>query len=458
MGPARAAIVRRRSSPLARHGPPPTPTEPPAPGGDLGLGAFLAWLGAGEVPPSVDRWAGEWLRTVGLVRDPRAEPILQFVDHAVAWGTLAAFGPFRGRGKSTEGALLKFAASVHRPRELLQLWRKADVEFASRVRALASGADPTGDIAALDALMAGAQDGELAALAALVRHGIPPWHAPALARRRELSGEDWLARWLARQATRPPLWLRVAVPRHTGAVRDVLGLDGLRVVAQDSGALAVEGPTPVFRSRAWKEGKVEIQDLASQRVGEGVPLGAGRFVWDACAGTGGKTLQLWSRLDGRGAIHASDVSPARLAELRKRIQRVDGKNVRVWPWDGRGPPTLPPEVAARGGFDTVLVDAPCSGSGTWRRRPDARLRSVPSSLGRWAAQQRDLLLAAAAAVRPGGALVYATCSVFVEENEAVVAEFLQRHPAWSLEQDQLHGAPDADADSLYGAVLRREAK
>ena len=443
---------------MPRSRPPSPPTAPPAPGGDLGLGAFLAWLGAGEVPPSVDRWAGEWLRTVGLLRDPRAEPILRFVDEAVAWGTLAAFAPFRGRGKSTEAALLKFAAAVHRPRELLQLWRKADADFATRVRALASGADPMGDIAALDALARGGDDLQLATLAALVRHGVPPWHAPALLRRREQSGEDWLWRWLGRQPTRPPLWLRVAVPRHTAAVRDLLGLDGLRVNAQDGAALAVEGSTPVFRSRAWKEGKVEIQDLASQRVGEGVPLGAGRFVWDACAGTGGKTLQLWSRLDGRGAIHASDVSPARLAELRKRLQRVDGRNVRVWAWDGRGAPTLPAEVSGRGGFDTVLVDAPCSGSGTWRRRPDARLRSVPSSLPRWASQQGELLAAAAEAVRPGGALVYATCSVFVEENEAVVAAFLARRPAWSLEQDQLHGAPDTDADSLFAAVLRREGR
>ncbi len=443
---------------MSRRRLPAVPTAPPAPGGDLELGAFLAWLGAGEVPPSVDRWAGEWLRTVGLVRDPRAGPVLGFVDDALAWGTLAAFSPFRVRGRTAEAALLKFAAAVHRPRELLLLWRRADADFAARVRALAQGTDPTGDVAALATLAQTADDPQLRTLAALVCHGVPPWHAPALARRQERSGEDWLARWLARQSSRPPLWLRVAVPRHAAAVRDALAVDGLRVVAQAGAALAVEGPTPVMRARSWREGAVEIQDLASQRVGDAVPLGAGRLVWDACAGAGGKTLQLWSRLDGRGTIHASDVSPIRLAALRKRLQRVDGRNVRVWPWDGRGAPALPPEVAARGGFDTVLVDAPCSGSGTWRRRPDARLRSVPSALPRWAAQQGGLLAAAAGSVRPGGALVYATCSVFVEENEAPVAAFLAAHPGWSLEQEQLHGAPDADADTLYGAVLRRESR
>jgi 16S rRNA (cytosine967-C5)-methyltransferase len=393
---------------------------------------------------------------VGLVRDPRAAGLLQFVDDAVAWGTLAAFSPFRVRGRPVGDASLKFAAAVHRPRELLQLWRRADAGFAANVRALAAGGDPTGDRAALAALAAGAAEADVRILAGLVRDGVPPWHAAALARRAERSGEDWLARWLARQASRPPLWLRVAVPRHTGAVRDTLVADGLRVVGQDGAALAVEGATPVFRTRAWREGGVEVQDLASQRVGEQVPVAVGRFVWDACAGTGGKTMQLWSRLGGRGAVHASDVSPARLAELRKRLQRVDGRNVRVQGWDGLGAPVLAAEVQARRGFDAVLVDAPCSGSGTWRRRPDARLRAVPTALARWAAQQGALLHHAAGAVRPGGALVYATCSVFAEEDEDVVAAFLAAHPGWSLESEQLHGAPDLDADTLYAAVLRLE--
>lgn len=420
------------------------------------LGAFLAWLGAGEVPPAVDRWLGEWLRSVGLARDPKAASIVAFLDAAVAWGTLAALAPFRARGRSTEAALLKFAAVIRRPRDLLQLWRAADAAFAERVRAYAAGADPVGDVAALDKMAATSTDPEIATLAALVRAGLPPWHAPALARREARSGRDWVDRWRTMQGTRPPLWLRVAEPRHTASVRDMLGADGLRVEAQDGAALAVEGPTPVFRTRAWREGRVEIQDLASQRVGEAVPVAPGQLVWDACAGTGGKTLHLWARLGGRGAVHASDAAPARLAELRKRLARVDGRNVRVWPWDGRGPAHVPDEVALRGGFDTVLLDAPCSGSGTWRRRPDARLRSVPSAIPRWAAQQLELLRHAAEAVRPGGALVYATCSVWAEEDEEVVEAFVAADPGWIVERQGLAGAPDADADTLFVAVLRRE--
>ncbi|GDX79935.1 hypothetical protein LBMAG42_17460 [Deltaproteobacteria bacterium] len=425
------------------------------PTGDVELAAFLAWLGAGEVPPSIDRWVGEWLRSVGLARDPRAAGVVAFLDAAVAWGTLAAFSPFRSRNRSPEAAVLKFAAAVRRPRELLQLWRAADAAFAARIRAFAADDDPTGDAAALARVAAEAEDPELRLYARLLRSGIPPWHAPAITRRLERSGEDWAERWFAAQSRRPPLWLRVAEPRHTASVRDMLASEGLRIAHQDGAALAVVGSTPVFRTRAWREGKVEIQDLASQRVGEAVPAGPGQLVWDACAGTGGKTMQLWARLGGRGAIHASDAAPARLSELRKRLTRVDGRNVRVWPWDGRGPPALPEEVNLRGGFDAVLVDAPCSGSGTWRRRPDARMRSVASAIPRWAAQQGELLDAAAPAVRPGGALVYATCSVWVEENESAIEAFCARHPAWSVEREALIGAPDLDADSLFVAVLRR---
>lgn len=397
---------------------------------------------------------GPWLYGVGLARDPRAAGVVAFLDAALAWGTLAAFTPFRTRQRSLQAAVLAFAAAVYRPRELLEAWRNADAAFGSRVRAFAAGEDPTGEAAALARLAGETPDPEVRLLASLIAAGIPPWHASAIEKRLDRSGPDWLDRWLAMQARRPPLWLRVAEPRHTASVRDMLATDGLKTHQQDGAALAVVGATPVFRTRAWKEGRVEIQDLASQRVGDAVPAGPGQFLWDACAGTGGKAMQLWARLGGRGAVHASDAAPPRLAELRKRLQRVDARNLRIWSWDGRGPPLLPSEVEGRGGFDSVLVDAPCSGSGTWRRRPDARLRSVASALPRWAAQQGALLAAARGAVRPGGSLVYATCSVWVAENEAVTEAFLRENPTWALERQALTGAPDLDADTLFVAVLR----
>lgn len=426
--------------------------------GDLGLDAFRAWLSAGEVPPSLDRFVSDQIRALDLIGKPEAGELVSFLDQAVAVGTLASFEA------SAQGplvpALVRFAGNVRRPRDLLQIWRNVGADFAARVRAapddVRTGAN--GSIRAELKLAAEHDDPDVSLLARMVLAGIPPWHAPSLARRQARSGRDWVDGWMAKQSVHPPLWLRVADPRRLPIVRGELANEGLETLRTEGGAIAVAGNIPVMRTRAWRDGKIEIQDYASQRVSEVMPLKPGDFVWDACAGTGGKTLHLWSRLGGRegkGAIHASDAAPARLSELKKRLQRADAHNVRVWPWDAARTPALPPEIVPRGGFDHVLVDAPCSGSGTWRRRPDARLRSQPSALHRWSVQQKDILDAASRAVRPGGTVSYATCSAWCEENEDVIEKFIHERPAWREEKRALLGCPEVDADTLFVSVLRR---
>lgn len=424
--------------------------------GDAGLDAFLGWLNSGEVPPSLDRFVSDWIRVYELVGKPEAAELVRFLDHAVGFGVLVSFETFRA-GAPLPEALLRFAATVRRPRDLIQLWRGANVGFAASVRAVSEGQDPKGTRGALKSL-GEHDDAEVSLLARMTLAGIPPWHAPSVASRQARSGRHWVDGWLAMQASHPPVWLRVADPQRLPVIRGELANEGLQTKRTEGAAIAVEGNTPVMRTRTWRDGRVEIQDYASQRVSELIPIKPGEFIWDACAGMGGKSLHLWSRLggrDGRGAVHASDAAPARLAELRKRLARANAHNVRVWPWDAGRTPPLPDEVAPRGGFDHVLVDAPCSGSGTWRRRPDARLRSQPSALHRFAVQQRDLLDAASRAVRPGGTVTFATCSAWVEENEAVIETFLQQRPAWREEKRTLVGCPDVDADTLFVCVLRR---
>ncbi|MBM4367267.1 MAG: RsmB/NOP family class I SAM-dependent RNA methyltransferase [Deltaproteobacteria bacterium] len=417
--------------------------------------AFASWLRAGEVPPSLDRFVAGYIREQGWVREPaRAAAVVRFLDDAVAWGTLAALAE-QARGK-LPSALQAFCAAHRRPRELLQSWRAAGPEFAARVRGWASGADPLDLRAGLDEIARLHDDEELRLWARMVRGGVPPWHAPCVQARAVASGEGWVHRWIDRQCSRPPTWVRVSEPRKLPTVRGLLEGEGLVATERVGAALAVRGDTPVMRTRAWKEGRVEIQDLASQLVGESVPVRPGEHAWDACAGTGGKTLQLWSRMEGRGTIHATDAAPPRLVELRKRLKRAGAHNVRVAFWDGRVTPPLPPDVASRGGYDAVLVDAPCSGSGTFRRRPDARLRTQPSANRKWARQQVDLLDAASRSARSGGSVTYATCSPWVEEDEAVVSAFLARRKEWTLSRQALVGAPDQDADTLFVAVLRRQ--
>jgi len=290
----------------------------------------------------------------------------------------------------------------------------------------------------------------------LAWHGIDPAWEPEL--RARANASDWseedLREFVALQVTRPPMWLRLNRPEKRDAVLAELEAD--YDVDLDGDALAVIGPRGIYDLECWKAGDIEIQDRASQEVGRVLAPKPGETVWDACAGGGGKTLQLAAMMHGRGAVHASDVRVKMLDEVARRAKRADLHNVRTFGWDGEAPPVLSREVEKRKGYDAVLVDAPCTASGTWRRNPDARYRYA--TVGELPALQLKLLGAASPAVRPGGRLVYSTCSFRVEENEQVVAAFLAANPSFSLESQAMHGCPQIDADAMFVAKMVRAAQ
>lgn len=186
-----------------------------------------------------------------------------------------------------------------------------------------------------------------------------------------------------------------------------------------------------FSLQPFQDGLFELQDEGSQLLGMLVDAPPTRVV-DACAGAGGKTLQLAVQMKNRGELFAFDVDEGRLDEMRRRARRAGVHNVRtrLIPAEGEAARAAVADLA--GLADRVLVDAPCSGSGTFRRKPDARYRLTPDSLAQYAARQRALLDRFAPLVKPGGQLVYGTCSVLREENEDVVASFLSTHPEFTL--------------------------
>ncbi|MCB1151154.1 RsmB/NOP family class I SAM-dependent RNA methyltransferase [bacterium] len=202
---------------------------------------------------------------------------------------------------------------------------------------------------------------------------------------------------------------------------------------------------------------MDIQDLASQAIGRAVDVRPGQAVWDQCAGAGGKTLQLAAAAGTEGAVHATDIHQGRLRDLERRVKRAGLANVTVEHWDGAEAPEAVAAVIAAGGYPRVLVDAPCSGSGTWRRNPDGRLRDLDRAVGELNAVQRGLLERAAPAVAPGGLLIYATCSWLPEEDEAVTDAFLADHPEFTLRRRACAGLPHADSDTTFAAVLERKA-
>ncbi|MBU8894877.1 RsmB/NOP family class I SAM-dependent RNA methyltransferase [Corallococcus sp. M34] len=195
--------------------------------------------------------------------------------------------------------------------------------------------------------------------------------------------------------------------------------------------LVLETRLNIFSLEAFREGGLEIQDEGSQLLGMLVDAPPTRVV-DACAGAGGKTLQLAAQMKNRGDLHALDIDERRMDELRKRARRAGVHNVRTLLIPPEGPEVDTALEPLKEKADRVLVDAPCSGTGTFRRKPDARYRLTPDDLAMHVTRQKTLLARFAQLVKPGGRLIYGTCSVLREENEQVIEHFLAHHPEFTV--------------------------
>lgn len=280
-----------------------------------------------------------------------------------------------------------------------------------------------------------------------VRFNIPDWIEPRL---RAAYGEA-LARELAALAEPASLDLRANPLKTTREeAAEALAAEGIeaRPTALSPLGLRVKGRPPVVTGASFRGGLVEVQDEGSQLVALLADARPGMRVADYCAGAGGKTLVMAAAMENRGAVVACDVSAPRLEHAVKRLRRAGISNVTRRILDAEARKWL---KRAAGTFDRVLVDAPCTGTGTWRRNPDARWTLTPDDLAELTAKQAGIMDAAARLVKPGGRLVYATCSLLPEENEAQMEAFLARQPDFApLAMDEvwqaaLGGRPPAEA-------------
>jgi 16S rRNA (cytosine967-C5)-methyltransferase len=242
----------------------------------------------------------------------------------------------------------------------------------------------------------------------------------------------WLAPRLAHIDTaalleRAPLDLRV---NRLKAVRDDV-LDKLPGAAPTRFAphgIRLDDPLPVEQHPLWRDGAVEVQDEGSQLIALACRAEPGQTIVDLCAGAGGKTLALAADMGGEGRLVACDTDRARLSRLPSRAQRAGAATIETRLLD----PNREADALAdlKGQADCVLVDAPCSGTGTWRRNPEARWRLTLERLTRLTALQARLIELGAMLVRPGGRLIYAVCSLLDEEGADQAAAFLVAHPDW----------------------------
>lgn len=304
---------------------------------------------------------------------------------------------------------------------------------------------------------------------------------------------DWLAAYFSRAfgadvitemqalATRAPLDLRVNTSRisrekaqsalaHLDAEPTHLSPLGLRIAIGPDGRAP-----PLAAERAFIKGLVEVQDESSQLAALLAGARPGEQVLDLCAGAGGKTLALAAQMNGSGQVYAHDTESRRLAPIFARLDRAGARNVQIRP--PRGTTDVLADLPGR--CDLVVVDAPCTGTGTWRRNPDAKWRIRPGALEQRILAQDVVLARAAPFVKPGGRLAYLTCSVLCEENEDRVAAFLGAHADFAAMEVaalcEAAGLPDlaarssphgpglrlspatTGADGFYVCVLRRRA-
>ncbi len=227
---------------------------------------------------------------------------------------------------------------------------------------------------------------------------------------------------------RPPLWVRAQGLDPKALWAELAGLGLKPWVHRKVGLAAKLDPeSDIHHLPAFERGDLEIQDLASQAVALACDPDPGERWWDACAGAGGKALHLAALMKGKGLVVASDVHEARLKEAQRRARRSPYRNLTAKAWDGKH------VVGKAGKYDGVLVDAPCSAIGTWRRNPDARWTLEPTAVARLAELQAQILRVAAAGVRPGGTLVYSVCTLTVAETQGVVRAFLADQPEFQLD-------------------------
>lgn len=245
---------------------------------------------------------------------------------------------------------------------------------------------------------------------ALAARAIPEWI---------LDEVDFTPEDLRALQTPPVLWLR---SRQQDTAHVIEKLAAKTPDPARPNCLIYDGFRDLYNTPEFQAGQFEIQDLGSQLVGEACAAQPGETWWDACAGEGGKTLHLADMMANKGLIWASDRNARRLRRLKQRLARANAFNTRIENWDGSA------NLPTKGKFDGILLDAPCSGVGTWRRNPHARWTTTPKDVAELAEIQLNLLHHVAGSLKPGGRLIYAVCTITRSETTAVADAFTAAHP------------------------------
>ena len=282
-----------------------------------------------------------------------------------------------------------------------------------------------------------------------LRESVPDWLD-------ELGADELEAEWPATLAAlneQAPVVLRANRLKASPAkVATALAADGIGVQPLEADALLVTERKNLFRTRAFQDGLFEVQDFSSQQAAPALEVEAGQLVVDACAGAGGKSLHLAALMENKGRLISMDIHGWKLDELKRRARRNGVTNL-----DPRTITSTKVIKRLAGKADRVLLDVPCSGLGVLRRNPDAKWKLSADSVDRVVAEQDKILASYSRMVKPGGKLVYATCSVLPRENAERVAHFLASEAGsdWLLEYSRSYLPQHDGYDGFFVSRLVR---
>jgi 16S rRNA (cytosine967-C5)-methyltransferase len=266
---------------------------------------------------------------------------------------------------------------------------------------------------------------------------------------RSEQSEDQMLDFLKKSNEEAPVFLRVnTLKTNDKGCAEHLLKEGIKSSKVKENCLMLEERKNIFTSDTFKNGFFEIQDGASQDVAPFMELEKGMRVADSCSGAGGKALHMASKLENSGTLVAMDIFPRRLEELKKRAKRAGVSNLQIKPIEGTK--TI---KRMENKFDRTLLDVPCTGAGTYRRKPEAKLFFSKEEHARLMQTQQEILELHSKLVKPGGKLIYATCSVFPTENRKQVDLFLKRHEEFKFETDESKSVGQDSFDGFYMARM-----
>lgn len=292
-----------------------------------------------------------------------------------------------------------------------------------------------------------------------VLSGFPIFYYSRLEKRAELSiwNSKNKEKFIKNHLSKSPQWVRVYYPEKINEI--ITEFKSVELSFKFFGELSIqiEGDVNLKTFETYKKGYFGFQDLASQNIGDSflVSKPSKEKLWDACCGGGGKTIQIASRFKDKLTIYASDIREYKLKDAGERAEKSCLRNIKFFTWDATCSLSESTCFEPNLKFDKILVDVPCSSSGTWRTHPDRALLTQEHDINALVELQKKILQNVSTFLSKDGVLIYATCSFFYEENEAIIEDFLNKNNDFKCLKMEVVGNPNEDSDTLFYAQLKR---